>query len=63
MSINLAKLPLGKQILIKRIMQDIGQRELAQALDMNVAILCRVENGKQDLPKKYVTAIEQFLKN
>lgn len=63
MFINLVNLPLGKQILIKRIIHDVGQIELANALGMNNAILSRVENGKQELPKKYQATVEQFLKN
>lgn len=63
MIINLRMLPLGKAIQLKRIMQDIEQRALANTLDMNVAILCRVEKGKQELPRKYVDVVMEFLEN
>lgn len=63
MFINLTKLPLGKQIQIKRIIQGIEQRELAKAFDMHYSTLCRVEQGKQALPKKYIESVDAFLKS
>lgn len=61
MFINLAKLPLGKQILIKRILYDVGQQEFAKAIGINNSLLSKVEKGKEELPQKYMEDIKQFL--
>lgn len=61
MFINLAKLPLGKQILIKRILYDVGQKEFAKTIGINNSLLSKVEKGKEPLPQKYMPEIKQFL--
>lgn len=63
MLINLKTLPLGKQIQIKRILEGVGQAELAEALGFSNAVLSRCENGKEELPKKHLPVVMDYLNN
>lgn len=61
MYMNLTKLPIGKQLQIKRVIVEMTQTELAKELGIHRTTLSTIEKGTSELPEKLYEAVEKFL--
>lgn len=61
LGIHADKLPLHKQLRLKRLYQEKSQSELAEMFNMGGTMLCEIETGKRNIPWKYRKAVEEYL--